>query len=150
MRALGRGRCCPRGPPSVGLAGRFSGRGILESNGNWLLLSDNYNRTTNDLTTEAQSAQRTHRDDLLTKVRAVSGLAILAERPEAAPGSLRAASLAGPLLAFSSDRAVRGCGVIVRAGWDACALGDMLLDRPKVLNADFFKFMIFLILRIIL
>ena len=27
---LGRGGCCPRGPPSVGLAGRFSGRGILE------------------------------------------------------------------------------------------------------------------------
>jgi hypothetical protein len=33
-----------------------------------LLLADNYNRTTNDLTTEAQSAQRTHRDDHLTMV----------------------------------------------------------------------------------
>jgi len=63
-RALGRGRGCPRGLPSVGLAGLFSGRGILESNGNWLLLADNYNRTTNDPTTEAQSARRTHRDAL--------------------------------------------------------------------------------------
>jgi hypothetical protein len=35
-----------RGPPSVGLAGLFSGRGILESD-NWLLLlADYYNRTT--------------------------------------------------------------------------------------------------------
>ena len=70
VRALGRGRLCPRGSPSVGLEGCFSGRGILENNGCLLLiLSDNYNRTTNDLTTEAQSARRTHRDDLLTKVR---------------------------------------------------------------------------------
>ena len=68
MRSGG-GRSCPLGPPSVGLVGQFFGRGILESNGNWLLLVDNYNRTTNDPTTEAQSAQRTHRDDLLTKVR---------------------------------------------------------------------------------
>ena len=34
-----------------------------------LLLADNYSRTTNDLTTGAQSAQRTHRDDTLTKAR---------------------------------------------------------------------------------
>ena len=70
MRALVRGRLCPRGKLPVGLAGRFSELRILESNGCLLiLLADNYNRTTNDLTTEAQSAQRTHRDDLLTKVR---------------------------------------------------------------------------------
>jgi hypothetical protein len=69
-RALGRGRLCLRGQPPVGLEGCFSGREILESNDCLLLiLSDNYNRTTNDPTTEAQSARRTHRDDSLTKVR---------------------------------------------------------------------------------
>ena len=98
-RALGRGRCCPRVQSPVGLAGRFSGRGFLESDGSLLLLADNYNRTTNDLTTEAQSARRTHGDDLLTKVRAVSGLAIIAGLPEAAPGS--------------------PCCALVRAGWIA-------------------------------
>ncbi|MHB8117371.1 MAG: hypothetical protein ACYDHX_01370 [Methanothrix sp.] len=69
MRALGRGRLCLRGQPPVGLAGCFSGRGILESNVHLLLLlAENYNRTTKDLTTEAQSAQRTHRDYLLTMI----------------------------------------------------------------------------------
>jgi hypothetical protein len=68
-RALGRGRCCPRGQPALGLAGLFSGRGILGNDGSLLLLSDGHNRTTNDPTTKTQSAQRTHRDDALTKVR---------------------------------------------------------------------------------
>ena len=56
----------PGGPE--GLEELDSGKGFraldLESNavGSLLLLADNYNHTTNDFTTETQSAQRTHRD----------------------------------------------------------------------------------------
>ncbi|MCX6673890.1 MAG: hypothetical protein NTY37_08950 [Methanothrix sp.] len=60
-------------------SGQLTGREILESDRCLLLLlADNYNRTTNDLTTEAQSAQRTHRDFLAERSDAVSGLVIIA------------------------------------------------------------------------
>jgi hypothetical protein len=44
----------------------FPGAGFWESKGSGflLLLAENYSQTTNDLTTETQSAQRTHRDFL--------------------------------------------------------------------------------------
>jgi hypothetical protein len=87
-RALGRGRLCLRGQPPVGLAGRFSGRGILGNGGSLpILLADNYIRTPNDLTTEAQSAQRTHRDESLAMVRAVSSLTILASYRKQRPAA---------------------------------------------------------------
>ena len=48
--------------------GSFPGAGSKESNlfGLLLILADNYKLTTNDPTTEAQSAQRTHRDFLVS------------------------------------------------------------------------------------
>jgi len=68
--------------------GRFSGRRVLGNDGSLpILLADNYNRTTNDPTTKTQSAQRTHRDDFLTKVQAVSSLAIFAGRREQRPAA---------------------------------------------------------------
>jgi len=44
--------------------GSFPGAGFWEAkpSGLLLILADNYNLTTNDPTTESQSAQRTHRD----------------------------------------------------------------------------------------
>ena len=60
----GRGPVGPKGQvvPASGEGG-FSGRWVLGNNGRLLIiLADNYNHTTNDPTTEAQSAQRTHRD----------------------------------------------------------------------------------------
>jgi hypothetical protein len=61
MRALGRGRICVRGQSPVGLAGRSSGRGILESDGDFrLLLADNYSRTIKNITAETQSTRRTN------------------------------------------------------------------------------------------
>jgi len=53
-----------------GRSGLRARRGWSQANetgndgGSLLLLEENYNQTTNDLTTEAQSAQRTHRDFL--------------------------------------------------------------------------------------
>ena len=60
MRALGRGRLCLRGQPPVSLAGRFSGRGILERDYWLLLLADYYDLTTMNITAEAQSTRRTN------------------------------------------------------------------------------------------
>jgi len=59
-----------------------------------LLLADNYNQTTNDPTTETQSARRTHRDFLAERSDAVSTFAILARyrqqrRATAGPRFLR-------------------------------------------------------------
>ncbi len=67
----------------------------LESNafGSLLLLADNYNHTTNDPTTEAQSAQRTHRDYLAERSDAVLRLGDSCGPPTAAPGSRMAALL---------------------------------------------------------
>ena len=77
--------------------GVFPWRGIGEAMpfGSPLLLTDNYNHTTNDPTTEAQSAQRTHRDffgrEILCSPPAWRSLRL----PAAAPGSRRAMVAAG-------------------------------------------------------
>ena len=52
-----------------------------------LLLAENYNQTTNDPTTETQSAQRTHRDFIKKEFLAVYSLTVLAGRGQASPGS---------------------------------------------------------------
>jgi hypothetical protein len=74
--------------------GRFSGARDWGSNafGSSLLLADNYNHTTNGPTTEAQSAQRTHRDFLAERSDAVLRLCDPCVLSAAAPGS------AGPWL----------------------------------------------------
>jgi len=73
-----------RASGSGGDGGRISllfwGAGFWESKafGFLLLLAENYNQTTNDPTTETQSAQRTHRDFLRGIPGGLSGLTILA------------------------------------------------------------------------
>jgi len=68
-----------------------------ESNvfGSLLLLADNYNHSTDDPTTEAQSAQRTHRDFLSERSDAVHQLADPCALPAAASGSRSAVVAAG-------------------------------------------------------
>ena len=69
--------------------GQFSGaRDFFRNSGRLLIiLADNYNQTTNDLTTEAQSTQSTHRDFFGKGFGDVSSLPVLAVRGPAAPGS---------------------------------------------------------------
>ena len=85
-----------------------------------LLLADNYNHTTNDPTTETQSAQRTHRDFLAERSDAVSGFAILdgyRQQRRAAAGPWLLPALGSRLRSWPPHvgRAVRGCGDVVRA-----------------------------------
>ncbi len=102
--------------------GQFSGRRIFGNSGRLLIiLADNYNQTTNDPTTETQSARRTHRDFLAERSDAVSIFAILAfyrkQRPAAAGpccSSLGSRLHSWPTLA---GWAVRACSVVVWAGW---------------------------------
>jgi hypothetical protein len=93
----------------------------LESNafGSLLLLADNYNHTTNDPTTEAQSAQRTHRDFLAERSDAVLRLGDPCVQPAASPGSRRAVVAAGArvsaaLVATACAPGRPGCGDVVR------------------------------------
>ena len=67
--------------------GSFSGARDWGNNGRLLIiLADNYNHTTNDPTTEAQSARRTHRD-FSREIRCSLQLGDPCELSAAAPGS---------------------------------------------------------------
>jgi hypothetical protein len=128
MRALGRERSCSHGQLTVGLAGRSSGRGILESNGCLLLiLSDNYNRTTNDLTTEAQSARRRLLNEGPGQFYC---LTILAGYRKQRPAACRPCVIAGRIPARLPVRrraVVLGCGATRQTGLTEGVLGDMLM-----------------------
>ena len=92
-----------------------------ESNvfGSLLLLADNYNHSTDDPTTEAQSAQRTHRDFLSERSDAVHQLADPCALPAAASGSRSAVVAAGARVPAALVAAACGPslgGAIVRAG----------------------------------
>ena len=83
-----------------------------ESNvfGSLLLLADNYNHSTDDPTTEAQSAQRTHRDFLSERSDAVHQLADPCALPAAASGSRSAVVAAGARVPAALLAAARGPG----------------------------------------
>ena len=101
--------------------GSFPGAGFWESNvfGLLLILADNYNLTTNNPTTEAQSAQRTHRDFFGRGFGAVSGLPILAGCGPAAPGS--PSTVPHPCL--GSTARARGRCLWGRLAWAALSSG---------------------------
>ena len=91
--------------------GQFSGRRIFGNSGRLLIiLADNYNQTTNDPTTETQSAQRTHRDFL-----------------KGIPGSLQLDGPCGPRagLARLSLVAAVGPSCVARRGGPACLAGTV-------------------------
>jgi hypothetical protein len=100
--------------------GPFSGARDWGSNviGSLLLLTDNYNHTTNDPTTETQSARRTHRDFSQAIPEGRSLLIITGYRKQrrAAAGP-RSAPLGSrlPLVAVACGPSLGGDGV--GAGW---------------------------------
>jgi hypothetical protein len=87
-----------------------------------IILADNYNHTTNDPTTEAQSARRTHRDFFSRDPMQSSGFAILAryrkQRRAAAGPRSSAARVPVALVARRSWARPSGLAAdVVRAGW---------------------------------
>ena len=113
--------------------GCFPGRWILGDDRSFLLLllADNYNRTTNDLTTEAQ---RTHRDFVAERSDAVHQLADPCGPPAAAPVSRRAALCAArvPAARVRLGRpGLRGCRQGGGIAWQALVSGGRSPVGPE-------------------
>ena len=123
--------------------GQFSGRGIFGNSGRLLIiLADNYNQTTNDPTTETQSARRTHRDFFSREIRCGLHLCDSCGLSAAAPGQshgrvLGRSGVGCCLWPSVAGRAVLACGDVVRAGglsWQAIVPGDRRPVGPRGLG----------------
>jgi hypothetical protein len=102
--------------------GQFSRRWVLGNSGRLLIiLADNYNHTTNDPTTETQSAQRTHRDFFSREIRCGLHLCDSCGLSAAAPDSRKAAFC---VARFPAALVAATCG-LGRPGLRRCRQGGL-------------------------